>query len=283
MSARDAVLESVENLPPAPDVAWRVMRIVRDPEYDADDLLRAVELDPSVTSILLKTVNSSLVGLRQPAGSLQQAIVLLGGKKIVDLVLTISAASSFTGLSGGYVLEQRGLWRHCVTVASATETLAARTRRDHGGLAFTAGLLHDLGKIVLNTHVEGAGDAFRGVADGDDLSFLAAEQDVLGTDHCEMGAVVAQKWKLPEDLVHAIRHHHQPSGAPAGTPRTLAQLVHVADATCMTMGIGLGLDGLSYDTDEQALEDLGLDEEELSLLELEILDRLDQVEEFIEL
>ena len=117
MSVRDQVLQNVRELPPAPDVAWRVMRIVRDPEYDADDLLRAVELDPSLTSALLRTVNSSLVGLRQPAGSLQQAIVLLGGKKIVDLVLTISASDSYVGLSGGYVLEQRGLWRHPYTVA----------------------------------------------------------------------------------------------------------------------------------------------------------------------
>jgi len=283
MSIREQVLQSVRNLPPAPDVAWRVMRTVRDPDYEADDLLRAVELDPSVTSLLLKTVNSSLVGLRQPAGSLQQAIVLLGGKKIVDLVLTISTAGSFGDLEGGYVVEARGLWRHCVTVAVTAELLASRTKTKHRGMAFTAGLLHDLGKIVLNEHVEGARDALYADNDAGGRTFLESEREILGTDHCEMGAAVGEKWKLPDDLVEAIRHHHDPSQAPEGLPRTLARLVHVADATCMSMGIGLGADGLSYDVDPEALEALGLDEQDLAMLSLDILDRLGEVEEFLKL
>ncbi len=283
MNTRERVLKSVKDLPPAPDVALRVMRTVRDPNYEAEDLLRAVELDPSVTSLLLKTVNSSLVGLRQPAGSLQQAVVLLGGKKIVDLVLTITTAGSFSELEGGYVVEARGLWRHCVTVAMTTELLATRTKTRHGGMAFTAGLLHDLGKIVLNEHVEGARDALYEDSEVGGRTFLQSEREILGTDHCEMGAAVGGKWNLPDDLVECIRHHHDPSQAPEGPPRTLAQLVHVADATCMSMGIGLGTDGLSYDVDAQAMEALGVEEQDLAMLSLDILDRLGEVEEFLKL
>jgi putative nucleotidyltransferase with HDIG domain len=282
MTAPQEILDRVKELPAAPDVAWRVMQIVQNEEYEGDDLLRAVEVDPSITSLLLRTVNSSYVGLRQPVGSLQQAIVMLGGRKIVDIVLALSTAKYFTGMRGGYVLEHRGLWRHSVAVAGACEILSSQTKAKDGGLAFTAGLLHDLGKIVLNAYVEQSSQELIDHTESGECSFLEAEREVLGTDHCEMGALVGEKWKMPESLVVAIAHHHHPSGAPEGTGRILAHLAHLADAACMTMGIGLGVDGLSYELDAVAMEELGLEESDLARTSLKILDRLRETEEFLQ-
>jgi putative nucleotidyltransferase with HDIG domain len=278
----DRILKSVEELPAAPDVAWRVLRIVSSNDYDGDDLLRAVEVDPSITSLVLKTVNSSLYGLRQPAGSLKQAIVLLGGGKIVDLVVALSSAEFFTSLRGGYVLERRGLWRHSVAAANAAEIVASRTGADHGGLAFTAGLLHDLGKIVLNAFIDQTSGELLDRAEKGEESFLTAERRVLGTDHCEIGGLVAERWKMPEVLVEAIRNHHTPESAAEGPARTLARLTHVADVAALSMGIGLGTDGLCYRLDPDSLDALGIENGDLSRLSIEILDRLRETEEALQ-
>jgi putative nucleotidyltransferase with HDIG domain len=283
VTSHDNVLKRIKDLPAAPDVAHRLMRIVRDPDYEADDLLSAVEVDPSITSLLLKTVNSSFIALRQPVGSLRQAIVLLGGKKIVDLVLALTASDMFTGLSGGYILEQRGLWQHSVAVAAASEAIATRAKMDKGGMSFTAGLLHDLGKIVLNSLVEESAEEMGNTVTSGRETFLDLERQILGTDHCEMGGLVGEKWNLPEPIVHAIRNHHTPEMAPEGESRDLTRIVHAADVTCMTMGIGLGLDGMCYDLDDDAMRGLGLDESALAHTTLDVLDRLKDVEEFLKL
>lgn len=264
MLTPEAILRSVEAIPSMPEVAHRVLKIIRE-DHDIDRLIDAVELDPGLTGLLLRTVNSSSVAPRTPVVSVRHALVMLGVRRIVCLVLGMCVGRFFTALEGGYVVKDRGLWDHSVGVAVASEHVAGRCSDAPGDLAFTAGLLHDLGKIALNALVEENLAEMLGRMDG--RTFLEVEREILGTDHAAVGRLIAEAWKLPEPLILAIAHHHEPEGTPEGPARTLARIVHVADFLALSGGIGIGAGGLAVAVCEESAEALGLTSPERMHLE----------------
>jgi putative nucleotidyltransferase with HDIG domain len=145
----------------------------------------------------------------------------------------------------GYGLVAGALWEHSVTVALACQFLGQHCAVAEPGVLFTAGLLHDLGKVVLNEYVAAEYTEIMERVQGQNASFLAAEQDVLGFTHAEIGARLAQNWNLPEPIVRCVRHHHDPDAL--DEPDVLVDLVHLSDSIGLLMGIGCGeADGLAY-------------------------------------
>jgi putative nucleotidyltransferase with HDIG domain len=135
-----------------------------------------------------------------------------------------------------------------------------------------AGLLHDIGKTILSSYMENAFDEVTRVAQQRRVPFHEVETELLGFDHAELGARVAAAWSFPPELEEAIRHHHSPQEATL-KPR-LAHCVHLADAACMMLGVGLGVDGLAYALDPESLAVLGVDADRLVRL-------MDEVEPLI--
>jgi putative nucleotidyltransferase with HDIG domain len=252
----DRILSSIQSLPPLPATTGLVLRLTDDPESTISDVAQAISGDQALAASILKLANSAYYGFSRRIGSIQEGIVLLG----FAAVRSLTFASAAKGLLGrqleGYMLEAGELWRHSLGCATAARIIAKRTRYPRAENAFVAGLLHDIGKVVLNLYVhEQYVDIVELTKQG--RSFADAEQQVIGADHCQVGSGVAGLWNLPPDLTAAIADHHQPGHAT--DYRELVNIVHVADAICLMLGIGVGSDGLLYPLSLATLQEMGID------------------------
>lgn len=263
----EQILASVNSLPPLPATTGLVLRLTDDPESTIADVVKAISGDQALAAGILRLANSAYYGFSRRIGSIQDAIVLLG----FGAVRSLTFASAARGLIGrrldGYMLEAGQLWRHSLGCAAAARLIAKRVRYPRVENAFVAGLLHDIGKVVLNLYVhEQFVDIVNLTKQGS--SFIEAEQQLIGADHCAVGAGIAGQWNLPADLMTAIRDHHQPGRASEW--RDLANIVHLADAICLMMGIGVGGDGLLYPLSLESLRELKLDARDLEQLLSEV-------------
>ncbi len=201
-----------------------------------EDLRAVIEQDPAIVARVLKVSNSSIYSFSREITTLTHAITLLGFRTVRNLVLAASLRQAFKEFGE---LEKK-LWEHSVVAGAIASMLAERDGMDvEREEAFTAGLLHDLGKVALANNsrdeylrVDAEVEAGRPAEE--------AEVGVFGFDHAELGACVARKWKLPEHLEAVIRHHHQPDQLPALTEpvRRLTALTTVTSALCTRVGIG---------------------------------------------
>lgn len=253
------ILAKIDALPPMPAVAVRLLEAARDPDADLGQVASWIERDPSMTANLLRVCNSPFYGLRREVTSVRQATGLLGLKKVVQIAITVLSSRYLTPPQSGYALASGELWRSSVAAAVAAELLARETGYPDASAAYTAGLLQDVGKIALADFV---GDAIpeirRQVEQG--VPWEEAESRVVGLPHPEVGALLLERWGFPSALVESVRTHHAPSRARLDP--ALARISHLADALTMTLGVGLGADGLAYALDEESLRALGFRERE---------------------
>jgi len=250
------ILHSLKDLPPMPEVAQKARKVVSDPDSDFRDLAKVIETDQAIVSRILKIANSAYYGAVGRVASVQQASVVLGVKTLQEL-LTLACASGLLGQElEGYELAAGDMWQHSLAVAAASRMIA---ERDHPALAedaFSAGLIHDCGKLILNPYVNERKPQFKAfMADGD-KSFLIAERDILGFDHSEIASDVCEKWQIPRHIGLAIRYHHYPERS---NDNGLAYILHVADSIAIMSGVGTGFDGMLYEMNEKALAFLHMD------------------------
>ncbi len=197
----------INNLAPLPATATRLAQLLSSPECEMKDLLEAVELDPALTARLLRVANSAAYAARSPARSIRDGIVRIGSGALLTLAIGSAVRKTMSDAVPVYGLDEDALWRHSVAAALATETLAESLGVRVPPETFAAALLHDLGKLILGRHAaELLGRALPIGA----LEQVEAELEQLQTSHAEIGAMVAQRWNLPERIVLAIRHHHDP-------------------------------------------------------------------------
>jgi putative nucleotidyltransferase with HDIG domain len=257
MSRRDEILSQVTAVPSLPAVVCQLQQYLSDPEVNFSKLSRVIECDPGLTANVLQLANSAYFGWQGSIGSVRDAISRLGTKRIFQMVLCMSVAPMVRKPVQGYELDANKLWEHCVAVAICAEKIAARRLPAVQPNAFTVGLLHDVGKLLLGTFVEVDDTPIKELVDSDGLTFNEAERMVLGVDHAEVGAHLLEHWNLPPEVVEATRWHHEP-GRVDEAARGLVDVVHVSDVICLNCGWGLGLDGLQYRLDEDATARLRL-------------------------
>jgi len=248
-----------------------VISLTDDPNSTAKDLNDVIIQDQSLTASVLRLANSAYYGFPRRISTVTEAIVLLGFSAIRGLVLAASVQDVMNKEMSGYALESGELWHHSYACGMGSRIIAKRIKMP-ADQAFTAGLLHDIGKLVLNYFMQESYQEVKRRVDQDKVPFMTAEAAVLGFDHAAVGARVAEAWNLPAELAEPIAYHHQPMTAP--NQRRLASVVHVADAICMIMGIGLGADGLNYPLDPLALQTLGLDQEAVEQIMSQLADGL---------
>ena len=231
-------LAVVGDLPGIPMVASKVMTAAADPNSSADDLREIIEKDPALAARILKVANSSLYAFSRSIETLRHAIALLGFRTVENMVMAASLKDVFQNFG----LSEKLLWEHATLAGSVAARLSSYGPIDvERESAFTAGLLHDLGKIAL---ANAARERYQGVimrTYNEGTSFHEAERDEFGFDHAELGAMVAEKWKLPRRLVQAIRHHHaDPEDYPELAPDEgrLVALTSVVTLCCTRLGHG---------------------------------------------
>ena len=277
MNTAEDILSRVGSLPPLPDTALKLMRVMNDPRSGMDDIVEAVKYDQAVTGEVLKLCNSAFLGLSRKVTSLNDAMLTLGTVKVLQLVMSVHTNSMLSHEQRGYGLRPGMLWKHSVAVALASSLFARRIRLPNVDLAFTAGLLHDVGKVILNEYVaDEFAEIVRRVTD-EGTSFGEAEHQVLGFSHDEVGAMIAEKWRLPDAIVRCIRFHHTPGEL--DPPDTLVDTVYLANCVCLLLGIGLGEDGLCYRADQAVMERHDLCERDLEEVGAQMMMELKSVEQ----
>lgn len=253
-----SILERVQNLPPMPAMAVRLLEAANNPDVELSRVAQWIEKDPSMTANLLRLCNSPFYGMRREVTSVRQAASLLGMKQIVQIALTVLSSRYLGSAQSGYELGAGELWRSSLTSAIAAELLAEAVQYRDPSAAYTAGLLQDIGKIVLAEFVGDALPRIWKLIDEESLGFEAAERRVVGMDHAHVGALLLERWKFPAALVESVRTHHAPEEATVDP--VLARISHLADALTMTVGMGLGADGMAYALEPEVFDALGLGE-----------------------
>jgi putative nucleotidyltransferase with HDIG domain len=273
----DAIVKKAKQLPSPPLVLSRLMALMGEERRSRADVVRVVEVDAAFTAEILRVVNSAQYRRNRRINSVGDAIAVLGEGELVKLVVRRAASALDQERVAGYGLEDHGLWRNSLRIALAADAIAWHTGAVPSAVAYTAGLLCDVGKLALGTFLESQADA---VMDWQlahpGSQFVEAERAVLGLDHAELGALMVDDWGLPQDIVEAVRTHHRPIDG--GQHTTLAYHVHVADAVASMVGGAQGIDGLWYSLDPYWSEVVDLGASKLESLVEDVRQMSDAVE-----
>ncbi|MEE8583973.1 MAG: HDOD domain-containing protein [Acidobacteriota bacterium] len=232
MNQAAMVAAAARDLPPFPVVAQQVMQLVRSPHSSASDLERVISRDSALAARVLKISNSALYGVRGTITTLSRAAVILGMKTLQSLVIAASAEALYRTRS----FKDKLLWDHSLAVALVSRWLARKKGYRGTEEAFVAGLLHDIGKAVLDLNLPDHYQEVVQLVYNEGATFLQAENRLLGFDHAEVGTIVVRKWNLAPALQEAVRLHHDPELARLDP--TLCALVCLANAICVRLGVG---------------------------------------------
>lgn len=256
-----SLVEGVGRLPVMPAQADGLLKLVADTDPDMASVLGVVERDPSLTAMVLRLVNSASFGLRTSVSSLRQAVVLLGTSHLRSLALAASMSQLFSGPSDSGSCSGEGdagtPWEHAFAVACGARAIALELAPGAGEAAFAAGMLHDLGGLVLSSSFPEAAVIAEAKAAIGSMGRIDAEKEALGADHGELGAALAERWGLPAPLVTAVSRHHRITDRFENDDEEgmeLASLVAISEALCVAFDLGPG-DGL-HDSPPDPLERL---------------------------
>jgi len=251
----EQITGTIKTFPGMPGAALRLLALIDDPNVTVQQIEGILRQDPGLTANLLKLANSAYFGIPSKVGSVRQAVVLLGLKRLVQMVIAACTSAVMDRPVPGYDLPAGELWRHSLAVSVAAEGLVGELKLEASEEIFTAALLHDVGKLILGQFVQ-EDYAKIELALSQGLPFETAEAIVLGTDHAQIGADVLTKWALPPAIVNAVRWHHAPEKS-VGVD-TMLDVVHVANLLCRMIGIGMGRDGLHQQPSPEVTRRLGV-------------------------
>jgi len=277
MSRLEEILALVKHVPPFPKVAQKVAEMLNDPDVGASALAEVIQYDQAITANVLKICNAAYFGLPRKVSSLDEALVIVGNDTLKDIIIASSSARFYKGAAGeGYRLEQGELWKHSVAVGIMAKELVGRIKGVDPGSAFTAGLLHDIGKRFLGSFVAVDFKRIMDKVSREGSSFVEAEKELLGATHAELGGMIMKQWGFPEEIERAVSQHHDPD---ALEKEPLTALVTLANALVITAGIGVGADGLSVKMQGQGLQRFGISTMHLEMCMANLLMELDRAEE----
>jgi putative nucleotidyltransferase with HDIG domain len=241
--------------PSMPGAAVKLLALIDDPGMSVSQIDAILRHDAGLTANLLKLANSAYFGVPTKIGSVRQAVLILGLKRLIQMVIASCVSAIMDKPIPGYDLPPGDLWRHSIAVSVAAEGLVKELEIGASEEIFTAALLHDVGKLVLGAFVhDGLADIEAALKQN--ISFEAAEEKILGINHAEMGAQILTQWSLPSEIINAVRWHHAPESA--DRINTMLDVVHVANVLCLMIGIGAGPNGLQYQPSGVVSERLGL-------------------------
>ncbi len=257
----DDLLKRVHDLPAMPGAALRVMQMTRGTDISPREIAEAISRDPNFAARVLKLANSAYYGLPRSVGTLTEAVMMLGNRTIRNLTIIAATHETLNQDLAGYDLPSGELWRHSIAGATVGTYLAEISHYPYVEEAFVAGLLHDVGKLILSAYVKEFVDDIIGYMKANACSFVESEKAILGFDHAEVGGHIARQWNLPTPLTQAIAWHHTP--VQRGQVIPLVGITHLADFICLCAGIGVGINRVGENLSEGVLESLNLNQDDV--------------------
>jgi len=262
------IMAQVKAFPGMPDTSAKLMTLLKDSESSAAQIESVLKYDPGLTANILKLTNSAYFGIPSKVSSVKQAVVLLGWKRVLQLVMTMCMSTVMKKPVPGYDLPRGELWRHSVAVSVAAGLVVKALKIPGADEVFTAALLHDVGKLVLGGFVQDDLQQIESMV-SKGIAFEVAEFIVLGTDHAHIGARILEKWSFPENLVNAVNWHHDPESCENHC--TFSDIVHVANILGLMIGYGNGGHGIETVPSNSVTERLGFKPSHLESLAEETL------------
>jgi len=266
---KQKILEGIDELPPMPDVVIKAQGLLADPNSSANELAALLETDQSIATKVLKMANSTFFGMSGRVSSVKHASLVLGYQNLSQIVSVAGMQKSLEKKLPGYGFEAEDLWRHSLSVALGAKLIASRKNPELQMVAHTAGLVHDVGKIILDPFVMEAKQHFDAFLLQEQQTYLNAEQQILGFDHAEIAAEVCQRWGIPEVITSAIRYHHSPSSS---LEVELAFILHMADYISLMSGEGYEDNDYLYELEEGTRDYLDFNQSVISELTLELME-----------
>lgn len=257
----ERLIESVDDMPSLPQIVTEIIRISEDPNSTPHDVQKLLAQDQVLTAKILRLANSSFYGFARRINTITEATILLGFQTIRSIVFAASVSNFLTQSLDGYKLNQNELWKHSQAVAMTARYIAKQKRFKNPEVFYTAGVIHDIGKLVLNQYLQNDYKKVLSLIYDEGYDFIKAEETVLGYNHAQTGMKLAEKWNLSPEMVEAIGCHHEPEKAQINP--LLASTIHISDSIALMMGFGLGLGGLAYNFSDFALETTEIDEKQI--------------------
>jgi putative nucleotidyltransferase with HDIG domain len=264
------VIEQARQLPCAPWLLPKLMSLLEDPDASAADVEDLIKVDSGLAAATLRLANSAYFAKTGVCDSFSDAIVRLGFGEVYRLVTTKMASRWLSNPAEGYGWQPGDLYRHSLTVAVAADLLAKRSGLLKPELAYTAGLLHDVGKLALAYVAADAFPELRECQAREQCAWREAEHRFFGYDHCDVGGELLDAWSFPANLVEVVRFYTRPRLA-APEHQALVTHIHAAKHLALCIGTGVGEDGFSTEIDEPFLRENGFGPESLETLLPEVL------------
>lgn len=253
------ITQSIIGLPTLPTVITQMIGLIDNPKTSARDVARLIATDQALTAKILKLANSAFYGFPRKIATVNHAVVVLGFETVKSLGLSVSVLERFAGGGPETSFDRQRFWEHSIACGVAAQLLGSRLRYRVQGEAFAAGILHDIGKLILSQYFPEEFTRVMAMVREENLYIGKAEEAVLGVTHAEIGCWLAEKWNLPRQLVDTIAFHHTPGRMERGAQ--LPSLVHLADFLARKERIGDGGGTRMPHLDPAALRAFGIHEE----------------------
>ncbi len=244
------MIKQVKSLPPLSQALTDLLEVYLHEQVTFEEIGEIVIADPSLAAAMLRVANSAESGLNRTIESVHEAVSYLGKRTVMSVAFQLGMGDLLQRELTGYEAEKEALWEHCqYTAIAAREISKYANKKIDADVAYTAGLVHDLGKVVLNLFMSGGAEKYMNAVEAGDASdYSQAERYILGIDHTEAGMILSTVWKMPQVLRNVIRFHHEPHAAPEDD-QTLCLIVQAADLVSQMAGYGTGSDSMLYGYD----------------------------------
>lgn len=282
LKLQKVIQRKIDSLPLLPQVAFRLMNLINDENHSIKDVVKIIETDAPLTGRVLRVANSAAFSRGVPISTVNRAILHLGENMVVGIALGSFSSNLMISPLKGYLSVTGELWDHSLRTAITARKLTEYGIGEvNGELAYTAGLLHDIGKLVLSEFLEGITEKLLQLFKEEEYEdYIDAENDWIGTNHADVGSTLAQHWRLPDPLCSVIKNHHRPNNA--DEYQDLSYMVHLGDIFAMMAGDGTGADSLVYKMDDDYVKYVNIDESNFTILLLNVQEEFTIIKEAIQ-
>jgi len=250
------IIHSINVVRPIPQIILKVVQMINDQNYNIQEVASNIKKDQVISAAILRLCSSSYLGLKEKVTSINRAFALLGEKNLFKIIISASMELYFSNTAQGYSLCKGALFQHSLGTALISEELAKFTGVVKPEIAYTAGLLHDIGKVVLDQYISSAYPLFYRRTQIDMAELYEAEKEITGFTHSEAGGVLGERWLLNESLIEMIRYHHHPELASVNPE--LSHVVYLADLLMTKFQAGQELGSLDKGDVSLRLKKIGL-------------------------
>ncbi len=278
--AKSLIIDKVRNLPTLPDMVQKVLTVVQDDDTSGRDLAKLVSYDQAISSRLIKVANSAYYGFLREIATVPHAVVILGFREVKSLVLGIAVFDTMGKAGSESSIVREEFWLHSVGSALAAQIIAKKVGGADAQTAFTASLLHDIGKLVLDSFfTQEYAKAVEKVRT-DQVRIVEAEEEVMGFSHADVGGWLCGRWKFPPSLTFPVTYHHNVEEVEPEQLRMTA-IVHLADNLCRQAHMGSGGDDTIPTVEPAVQEHLALKEDDIAVMVEELLGEVDKARSFL--